>query len=293
MRDRNYVLAYFTGETKQGEQIYFSVSEDGLHWEDINGGKPVLENTIGTLGVRDPFLFQSVLDHQYYILGTDLRIAGGTGWEKAKKAGSTQLLIWTSPDLLHWSDPWGVPVGIKGAGCAWAPETVFDRRRGAYLVFWASCVEDKQKIYCSYTTDFRQFTESQIYMELPYDVIDTTIVESDGKYYRFYKDETEKYIRMDCGADLQGNFEEIRPESLRNLTGVEGAAVYPLRENGQWCLLVDQFAEGKGYLPLHCSSLAAGDFTVLPAEAYDMGKTRKRHGSVLQLDYKVWRSLKA
>lgn len=284
MQNENYVFAYFTGETELGEQIYFSVSEDGLHWEDVNDGEPVLINPIGTKGVRDPFLFQSVIDRQYYILGTDLRIAGGCGWDAAQEAGSTRILIWSSRDLIHWTAPWHYSVNIAGAGCAWAPEAVYDKRREAYMVFWASSVNQKQCIYCSYTKDFRQFTESRRYMEYPYDVIDATVVEAEGKYYRFYKDETEKHIRMDCGTNLQGVFEEIPSEILKNLTGVEGAIVFPLKGRGEWCLLVDQFAKGGGYLPLRCKDLASGDFTFFSEEEYDMGKMLKRHGSVLQLD---------
>lgn len=291
MEDRNYVFAYFTGETEQGEQVYFSVSKDGLRWVDINGQKPVLISTVGERGIRDPFLLRSETDGQYYLLGTDLRIAGGCGWDAARSAGSTQLVIWTSEDMIHWSEPWTYPVGIPGAGCAWAPEAVYDRKRDAYLVFWASCVEEKQIIYSSYTRDFRHFTKSRKYMEYSYEVIDTTIVEADGKYYRFYKDETEKYIRVDCGTDLQGDFEEIQSETLKGMTGVEGAIVYPLK-GGDWCLLVDQFAIGGGYLPLRCKDLASGEFSVIPEEEYDMGKMLKRHGSVLQLDDNTWRSLK-
>lgn len=50
-----YLFVHFTGEHKDGEQIYFFVSRDGLHWTDLNGGKPVLYSHIGECGVRDPF----------------------------------------------------------------------------------------------------------------------------------------------------------------------------------------------------------------------------------------------
>lgn len=287
MDEWNYLFAYFTGETEDGEQIYFSGSMDGLHWHDFNEGRPVLRNTIGAMGVRDPFLFRSVIDGQYYILGTDLRIAGGVGWEEAQNAGSTRVVIWTSGDLVHWSAPWFFPVGIEGAGCAWAPETIYDKGRKAYMVFWASCVNDsvkgrkKQVIFCSYTRDFRNFSQCGRYMEFPYDVIDATIVQSGEKYFRFYKDETEKYIRMDVGTDLQGPFREIRSPFLKQLTGVEGAIVYPLKGRNEWCLLADQFAKGCGYLPLRCKNLEDGTFNFISGQEYDMGKTRKRHGSVL------------
>ena len=34
-----YLFAHFVGDEKNEEQIYFSVSQDGLHWKDLNNGK--------------------------------------------------------------------------------------------------------------------------------------------------------------------------------------------------------------------------------------------------------------
>ena len=51
-----YIFVHFTGEQKDGEQIYFSISRDGLHWKDLNDGKPILYSETGMKGVRDPFV---------------------------------------------------------------------------------------------------------------------------------------------------------------------------------------------------------------------------------------------
>ena len=51
-----YLFVHFIGEQENGEQIYFAVSEDGMHWQDLNGGQPVLVSDIGESGVRDPFI---------------------------------------------------------------------------------------------------------------------------------------------------------------------------------------------------------------------------------------------
>ena len=59
MEQKGYLFVYFTGESEQGEQIYFSISRDGLHWMDLNGGRPVLTSRIGEKGVRDPFIIQT------------------------------------------------------------------------------------------------------------------------------------------------------------------------------------------------------------------------------------------
>lgn len=206
------------------------------------------------------------------------------GGLKQREAGSRQIVIWSSKDLIHWSAPWVYAVDIGNAGCAWAPETIYDKSREAYLVFWASWVCGKQIIYGSYTKDFKHFSKSFPYVEYPYDVIDMTIVEADGKYYRFFKDEREKYIRIDYGLNLHGRFEEISSEILQGLVGVEGPIVYPLKETREWCLLVDQFANSGGYLPLRCESLKDCKFTVIPESEYNMGITKKRHGSVLLVE---------
>lgn len=46
-----YLFSYFTGEgTEDGEQVYFalSVGNDPLHWQELNGGKPVLTSPWAT-----------------------------------------------------------------------------------------------------------------------------------------------------------------------------------------------------------------------------------------------------
>lgn len=299
MQQTGYLFVTFTDGRDDGEQIYFALSRDGLHWEDLNQGNPVLISSIGELGARDPFLLRSIDGSHFYLIATDLRIANGKGWDVAQYAGSRDLLIWESEDLVHWSEERSVTLGVEGAGCVWAPEAIYDKKREAYLVFYASMVklagdeEPKQRIYSVYTRDFKEFTKPKIYIERENHVIDTTIVEDKGMYYRFSKDETTKLIRMDCGADLQGEFQEIPSETLDALYGVEGPEIYYLQEEGSWCLIVDQFASQKGYLPLVCKDLSTGDFTIKKEGTYDMGKLKKRHGSVIALTEEEYERLKA
>ena len=37
-RKRGYLFVHFTGESPEGEQVYFALSRDGLHWQDLNDG---------------------------------------------------------------------------------------------------------------------------------------------------------------------------------------------------------------------------------------------------------------
>ncbi len=47
-----YLFVHFIGEqSAHSEQVYFSVSPDGLHWQDLNQGQSVLCFGMGDCGV--------------------------------------------------------------------------------------------------------------------------------------------------------------------------------------------------------------------------------------------------
>lgn len=284
-----YLFTHFIGEQKDGEQIYFSVSQDGLHWKDLNQGTPVLFSRTGTCGVRDPFLVRHPKTGIVYMIATDLRIEAGKGWGAAQENGSRSIIVWETEDLVHWTQEKSYEVGILEAGCVWAPEAVFDREKEAFLVFFASKVknkedaESKHRIYAAYTKDFRSFSDTFLYMEKESHVIDTTILESGGSYYRISKDETDKKLILETAASLTGEFTKIDSKVLAALEGVEGPEGYLLPDGKTWCLIADQFMTGKGYLPMLTEDLSSGEFKILSPEEYDMGKTKKRHGGVLQI----------
>lgn len=293
-----YLFVHFIGEEKFGEQVYFAVSRDGLHWTDLNKGKPVLISDIGEAGVRDPFILRNPLNEKYVIIATDLRIEAGKGWEAAQKAGSRNLVVWESGDLVNWESPFLVEVGIPEAGCVWAPEAIFDEDKQAFLVFWASMVkeasdaEPKQRIYASYTKDFHDFTEAFKYQEGKNHIIDTTIIKSENYYYRFSKNETEKNIRLEKSKALdKESFTEVDALTLNALPGVEGPAAFKFNDREEWCVLVDRFAEGKGYLPLFSRDFGSGDFKIPDESEYDLGKNKKRHGSILNLTEKEFMAI--
>ena len=279
-----YLFVSFTDGREDGEQVYFAISRDGLHFKDLNGGNPILVSDIGEMGVRDPFLIRDVHHpSHFYLIATDLRIANGKGWEAAQYAGSRKMLIWESEDLLHWSRVRSVEIGVEGAGCVWAPEAIYDKKRDAYLVFFASMVEKKQRIYAAYTTDFKAFSKPKIYIERDNHVIDTTIIFDGEWYYRFSKDESKKVIIIERGDDLMGDFEEISSKTLKNLYGVEGPECFYLTSQGKWCLIVDRFMEQLGYLPILCENLTEGELSIMKEGSYDFGTLKKRHGGVLAI----------
>lgn len=284
-----YLFAHFTGEkSEMGEQIYFAVSRDGLHWNDLNAGKPVLISEIGEKGVRDPFLVRDERNEICYLIATDARLASGKGWEAAQFEGSRSIIVWKSEDLVHWDGPWRSEVGILGSGCVWAPEAVYDEQREEFFVFWASMTKfpgdqkAKQRIFASYTKDFVTYSKPELYMECDSHVIDTDIIKIPEGYLRFSKDETTKNIRMDFGKTLdKESFTAVSCPVLDTLFGVEGPIAFYLKEQQELCLLVDQYRKNAGYLPLVAKHPLSGEFRILSQEEYDFGKNLKRHGGIL------------
>lgn len=289
-----YLFAHFTNDEKGKdlEHIWFSVSRDGLNWTDLGSREPILSTCLGTTGIRDPFIVYDKKLKKYFIIATDLCTTKGGDWYEFSHKGSRSLFVWESEDLVNWSEPRLVELGIERAGCVWAPEAVYCNEEDKWLVFWASNVREKgaikhkQRIYASFTKDFVSFTPAFKYIERKTSLIDTNIVWDNGVYYRFTKDETNKKIIIEACKQLVPEngeeFELLHSEFLEGYYGLEGPECYRLPD-GRWCLIVDRYHEGKGYLPVVCNKLETGDFYLLDEKEYNMGKRKKRHGGVIEI----------
>ena len=288
--DGGFLFVTFKGEaTPMTEQIYFALSQDGRHWEALNGAKPVLISKLGEKGVRDPYLLRSHDGSKFYILATDLSINLNHDWNRAVKAASKSIVIWESTNLVNWSEPRLVKVAADDAGCTWAPEAVYDEDTGDYLVFWASKTAGdnfaKHRIWASRTKDFITFGQPFIYMDKSQDVIDADIIRANGSYYRFSKDEKFKAINMEVSSKLMGPWSDVPEFSLAKIRGYEGPECFLLEPAAAgnpptWCLLLDQYSKGAGYQPFLTHDLAGGQFTAAPDISFPF---LFRHGAVLSL----------
>src|SRR5690606_40785368 len=102
-------------------------------------GEPIFTSTQGTEGLRDPFIIRSHEGDKFYMLATDLKIAGlAGGFATAQKSGSLGMEVWESTDLVNWSEQRHVQVSTPYAGNTWAPEAYWDDEINRYVVFWAS-----------------------------------------------------------------------------------------------------------------------------------------------------------
>jgi hypothetical protein len=123
-RYAGYLFVYFTGEgTADGEQVYFGLSQgnDPVRWQEPSG-RPALLSTLGTKGIRDPFVIRSPRGDRFYLIATDLRMYGSDDWDQAQRRGSRSIVVWESKDLVRWSEPRLVEVARK-------PRATCGRRR--------------------------------------------------------------------------------------------------------------------------------------------------------------------
>lgn len=300
------LLVHFTSDKADGEQIYFATSEDGYRFTDLNGSRPVLVSNVGDKGVRDPSIIRSAKGDKFYILATDLRMANGRGWDAAMHRASTSIVIWESGDLVNWSAPRLVDIAgaIPQAGCAWAPEAIYDEDSGDYIVYWTTISPrdgvDKPRIYYSRTRDFATFSPAQPYIDRPgpAGLIDTQIVKIDDPKapYRYVRASGDGQLTLEGSQSILGTWTVLGDLRPIGLTGndVEGPILFKMPKSDQWALWVDQYRTRGGYLALVTNDLAHPEtFRRIEPARISYGASKKRHGSVLNISAGEYRRLLA
>ncbi|KAI1505776.1 putative xylanase 18 [Biscogniauxia marginata] len=298
-----YAFAYFTGDSTAGENIFLAASSgnDALRWTELNGGQPVLTSTLGTRGLRDPFVIRSVEGDTFYLLATDLSIGSGTSWGDSVRQGSRYLEIWESNDLITWSAQRHVLVSPETAGNTWAPEAYYDDELGAYVVYWASSLYTEDDVDHTGTTyhrmlyattqDFVTFGEPQIWQDAGTSRIDSTVIEVDNVYYRFSKDEggsgtgctdiiEESSSSLTAGLSSWSQIATCIGKNA-GTSAVEGPTIFksnPNDVNGEkFYLFVDEYTN-RGYIPLETVDIANPDWKV--SSSYTLPSS-PRHGTVI------------
>lgn len=302
----HYLLVHFTGESADGEQIYLAASQDGRRWTDLNGSQPVLRSNVGENGVRDPAIVRSPRGDKFWILATDLRIASRKGWPAAMHHGSTSLAIWESSDLVNWTAPRLVDLAgsIPQAGCAWAPEAIYDDASGDYIVYWATIApadgQTKPRIYYSRTRDFVRFSPAALYIDRAgtTGLIDTQIVKVDdpGARYRYVRASGDGQITLEGSQSILGDWTVLGDLRASGLTGkdVEGPILFRMPQENMWGMWVDQYATRGGYLALVTADLSRPEsFARLDQRTVSYGASKKRHGSILNITAGEYRRLLA
>lgn len=302
-----YLFVHFIGKesTADEEQIYFSLSEDGQNWQTLNNGNQYLESTVGEKGVRDPHIIRSPEGDKFYIIATDLGIYNRRDdddrWNTCQREGSKGIVVWESSDLINWSEPRLANVMGDDCGCVWAPECIYDKEKGEYMVYWASrtSADNYQwlRAYRSYTKDFVTFTEPELWIDhatseqmannTALHTFDMTILEHNGKYYRFTKTNT---VTMEETDSLSGEWKTVENYELyKTVSNYEGPTVYKANGEDKWYMLLDCLSNNnKGYKPFVTTDIANGAFSQAADFNFDV---TYRHGTVIPITRTEYRNL--
>ncbi|EJT69932.1 endo-1,4-beta-xylanase [Gaeumannomyces tritici R3-111a-1] len=276
-----YAFSYFTGNNIAGEKIYFaaSVGNDALNWHELNRGQATLTSTMGTKGLRDPFLIRSPEGDTFYLIATDLSIGSGTSWGDSVRFGSLYLEVWESHDLVNWSAQRHIKVSPPNAGNTWAPEAYYDSSLGAYVVFWASSLyadNDPRRNGPTYhrmlyatTRDFVTFSATKVWQDAGLSRIDSTVIKVGNQYHRFTKDEGAGStgctdIIQESSSSLTATLQSWTREAVcigrdAGTQAVEGPTVFKSNpgdvRGDKFYLFVDEYG-GRGYVPLETADIS-------------------------------------
>lgn len=304
-----YLFVHFREKTTpDGEQVYFGLSKDGFHWEAVNGGQPVLWTYYGDKGARDFTIVRCQEKNKFYIFATDLSLAYGMrnqykgSWEEISRNGSKCFSVWESDNLVDWTQQRLVKIGNDDFGCLWAPDIIYDKANGDYVLHWSSSHRSNnfgwKGIYYSRTKDFEHFTEPKLlYRKEDSGVIDSAIYEEDGMYYMFVKSERNpSNIILLRSESVTGPYVQVEEfnESMEVLErGLYEAPTAVRLENGKWCLFLDYYGvpgAGQGYVPFIANSLKEGKFVRSDKEfSFPYGF---KHGTILTITMEEYERIK-
>ncbi len=287
-QDRVWLFSYFTGNGESG--MHLAMSEDGYHFFNISEGHTIIQPLLSADSLmRDPCIIQGH-DGRFYMVWTVSWNDRGIG------------LAW-SDDLIHWSEQKYLPVMAHepNARNCWAPEIFYDEVSAHYVIFWSTTISGlypdteatadrgwDHRIYYTVTTDFEKYSTAQQFYNHGFNVIDGSMVESDGRYYLFIKDETryppQKNIRVATGDRAVGPF-SAPSQAITGDYWAEGPTV--TRVNGEWVVYFDKYIDKKMGAVASADLInwrEISDSVSFPEET--------RHGSVFTVDRSVADKLK-
>ena len=245
-----YLFAYFTGNRIEEESIHFAISRDGYTFRALNGNKPVLDSRVisSTGGVRDPHILRAEDGHTFYMVATDM--VSGNGW-----SSNRAMVLLKSTDLIHWTHS-VINIQKRYAGQerlrrVWAPQTIYDREAGKYMIYWSMLYEGGTDIiYYAYANDdFTDLESEPRPLFLPADkksCIDGDIVFKDGVYHLFYKTEGHgNGIKTATTRSLtSGHWTEYPDYKQQTKDAVEGAGTFKLIGQEKYILMYDVYMKG-------------------------------------------------
>ena len=282
-KDKVFIFTYFKGNGEDGLHLAYSL--DGLEFNALNNDKSFLTPVVGISKLmRDPCLIQTK-DGTFHMVWTAGWTERGIGYASSK-------------DLVSWSEQKYIMVMKKEptARNCWAPEIIYDNKTKQFLIFWATTIPGRfpdtekggdsnynHRIYYTTTKDFETFSETKLFYEKGFNVIDATIINTGKNYVMFVKDETrtppQKNIRVTTSASLLGPYSSPS-EPITGKYWAEGPTA--LKINDTWYVYFDKYTEKK--MGAVCSKDLISWTDISEKVSFPDGM---RHGTVIEVDKKI------
>ena len=281
-----YLFTYFNSNDPKDEQICYALSEDGYNYTPINDGMPVISSdTIAlTQCVRDPHILRCEDGKTFYMVVTDMK--SNLGWNSNRG-----MVLLKSTDLINWQHtainfPTRYTKTWKNVQRVWAPETIYDRKAGKYMVFYSLASSDRgsyDKIYYQYAN--KDFTDLEGEPKWLFDAgcatIDGDIVynEADQLYHLFYKQEAGRGIYQAVAKELTDKWQMIGGNVEQTKESVEGVGVCKAIDGKSWIIMYDCY--GNGHYQF-CKSEDLKTFQFVQ-NTQMRGKFTPRHGTIIPI----------
>lgn len=236
------LFSFFRGNGEAG--LYLAWSEDGLAWQEIKPGFVWITPKVGeSVLMRDPCIIVG-RDDRFHLVWTP-------GWHERGIGHAT------SDDLIHWSEQQYLPVMAHedAARNAWAPEIFFDVPTDQYFLYWATTIngqfpetlgqgdgENNHRMYYTTTKDFSAFSETRLFYDPGFNVIDSTVIKNGADYVMFLKNESlnpeEKNIRMATAPAMVGPWSPASPRITGDYWAEGPSSVF---WKGYWYVYFDKY----------------------------------------------------
>lgn len=246
-----------TGSCKKDQQVYFFTSfhepadqglrmlfsYDGYHWKDLD--TILLKPAVGNQEVmRDPSITRGP-DGVFHLVWT-------SSWQ-----GDPGFGYASSKDLKTWSEQKFIPVMEFDTSTVnvWAPEIYYEDETAEFIITWASTIpykfekgiEDERnnhRMYYTVTKDFDTFSDTKLFLDPGFSVIDAVIVKrKKNDYILVLKDNTRpnRNLKVAFSSSPLGPWNNISEAFTGKLT--EGPTV--VKPGADWLIYYDSYGDKK------------------------------------------------
>lgn len=213
-------------------------SNDGYKWRELDTS--VLKPEIGDKIMRDPSIAKGP-DGTFHLVWT-------SSWK-----GNAGFGYASSKDLIHWSPQRMINV-MKNEPTAvnvWAPEVFYDDEANQFIIIWASTIpfrfpkgqedeDNNHRMYYTVTKDFQTFSDTKLFLDPGFSVIDCTIVKrAKNDYVLVLKDNTRpaRNIKVAFAKNPLGPYTKASEAFTENFT--EGPSV--AKVGNKWLIYYDAY----------------------------------------------------